>query len=109
MAYLKAKDYLPDELIRMVQNTIEEKMPGFEGGSVYFPSSSSNNVRFLSSETRNVRKVLAIIAIHDGFTVDEAAQMAGASRQTVANWKKKYSEHVIPALTKMRRERQTDG
>jgi|TARA_R100001460_G_scaffold30312_1_gene59783 hypothetical protein len=105
MSYLKASDVLPVALIDIVQQHIETKYPDFSGGSIYVPARGSVDVRNKSTSEKAYSKAFAIIAMHDGFTQEEAAQMVGASRNTVLKWKSKYGDRVIETLKELRNNR----
>lgn len=105
MSYYKARDCLSAELISMIQNEMQRSVPDFAGGTIYISSKSSNNVRSKGPWNLRYSKALAIIAMHDGFTQEEAAELVGASRNTVVNWRAKYGERVIDALNQLRSAR----
>ena len=102
MSYLKASDVLPPAVIDIVQQHIEVKFPDFSGGSIYVPARDSVDVRNRPPPEKAYAKALAVIAMHDGFTQEEAATMAGATRQTVIRWRDVYGEKIIEELNKLR-------
>ena len=104
MNYLKASDILPVSVVDVVQQYIEQKIPDFSGASIYFPARGSVDVRNRSTKERAYAKALAVIAMHDGFTQEEAATMAGTTRQTVIRWKETYGTRILDELSKLRSE-----
>lgn len=110
MKYYKASEVLPPAVVHLVQKFVETSVPEFSGGSIYFPSSVSSDVRNRPKKDRAYARALAIIAVHDGFTKDEAAVMAGTTRKTVNRWQQLYGEKVLESLENLRSERSvSDG
>ena len=102
MRYLRGNDTLPPGLIEMVQAALENYDPDFSGAAVYIPSRQSSNIRSMTSEERIHARALAIVAIHDGFSRQEAASMAGVSTTTIANWMSRFGEPVLAAVKTIR-------
>ena len=97
--YIKGTEVLPVALIDIVQQTIEAKMPEFSGGYVYIPSRYHGDVRSKTKSERAFLRAQSIIAVHDGFTCQEAATMAGVSVVTINNWINRFGHEVRHALS----------
>jgi|19_taG_2_1085344.scaffolds.fasta_scaffold03465_14 hypothetical protein len=104
MKYLRGNDILPPGLIEMVQVALENYDPDFSGATVYIPSRQGSNIRSKPSDERIQARALAIVAIHDGFTRQEAASMAGVSTTTVATWMQRFGPAVFEAIKEIRGE-----
>ena len=100
----KGSEVLPENLIRLVQDALDDSIPDFRGGHVYIPSRVFGDVRSKASGERAYLRSLAIIAAHDGFTSQEAATMVGVSIPTVHNWIRRFGEPVREALNVVRGE-----
>lgn len=102
----RAAEVLSKSVIVIVQDALDESVDDFRGGYVYIPSKRGGDVRSLPKEERAFFRALSIIAVHDGFTLQEASTMAGVSIPTVNSWIKRFSTQVVSALNEVRKDAQ---
>jgi len=102
--YYRAANLLSTEVIKLAMKEIRKSITDWKGGVLYFPSTVNGARAYLTTAQSRYQKTLAVVAVFDGFSKEEAGVMVGVSAPTVTRWIELYGDEIRSALKEVRGE-----
>ena len=102
--YHRAANLLSPEVLKLAMAEIRKSITDWKGGVLYFPSTMNGARGYLNRAQSRYQKALAVVAVFDGFTKEEAGVMVGVSSPTITRWVELYGDEIRNALKEVRGE-----